>query len=295
MFVTHSSDEELRKDPWLRQLVAETPAGTTFFTCDPRGSGETRPNTCNKLHTLPYGPDYFYASHGLMLDRPITGQRTHDVLRCCAGCRPRDTTNYLVAAGWGAVPATYAALLSDSVTKVTLLGTRSPATPISLPRRTTIGRSMRCRRMCWRHSTCPIATAPSKPNSSAWSNRGAPALPNRNPSLPTLAYNKNTRSSSATSPRAPRCTVSVATTKPSAPRSFFSTHSAAFVTGHSLVVVGGWTTWCTPTPPLHEILPPSRVARRVGVRRRARCRRARRQDSQEPFPPGRSRRARGLH
>ncbi len=122
LYVCHqSSDEELRRDPWLRGLIAETPENVPVFTCDPRGSGESRPNTCNKLHTLPYGADYFYASHGLLLDRPMPGQRTHDVLQVLRWLRARGHTEiHLVAAGWGAVPATFAAVLSNDVAEVTL-------------------------------------------------------------------------------------------------------------------------------------------------------------------------------
>lgn len=122
LYICHrSSDEELRNDPWLRQLVAETDPAVPVFTCDPRGSGESRPNTCNKLHTLPYGADYFYAAHGLMLDRPSAGQRTHDVRQVIRWLQAHGHTEiHLVAQGWGAVPAAFAALLSDNVARVTL-------------------------------------------------------------------------------------------------------------------------------------------------------------------------------
>lgn len=116
-----SSDEELRLDPWVRELVAGTDPHEPFFTCDPRLSGESRPNTCNKPHTGAYGADYMYAAHGLMLDRPIAGQRTHDVLQVLRWLEANGHTEvHLVAAGWGAVPAVFAALFAGNVTRVTL-------------------------------------------------------------------------------------------------------------------------------------------------------------------------------
>ncbi len=121
LYVCHqSSADELGADGWLAQLIANEP-DSALFTCDPRGIGESRPNTCNKDYRRPYGSDYFYAAHGLMLDRPYVGQKTYDVLRVlqwlkAAGHGPV----HLVAAGWGTLPATFAALLSDDVTEVTL-------------------------------------------------------------------------------------------------------------------------------------------------------------------------------
>ena len=54
---------------------------TAFYACDVRGVGESRPDTCGVDQFLkPYGNDYFYAVHGLMLDRPYAGQKTHDLL-----------------------------------------------------------------------------------------------------------------------------------------------------------------------------------------------------------------------
>ena len=69
----------------------------------------------------PYGNDYFYAIHGIMLDRPYVGQKTFDVLRVLdwLGAVGHKEV-HLVAKGWGAIPATFAAVLSDRVARVTL-------------------------------------------------------------------------------------------------------------------------------------------------------------------------------
>ena len=119
----HSADAELREEPLVNELLQAEP-GVPLFACDVRGIGESRPDTCGANQFLkPYGSDYFYAIHSIMLDRPYVGQKTHDVLR---------VLDWLVALGhaeihlagcrWGAIPAAFAALLSPAVRRVTLKG-----------------------------------------------------------------------------------------------------------------------------------------------------------------------------
>jgi dienelactone hydrolase len=116
----HSSDVELRDEPLVRELLKE--AGGDFWACDVRGIGESRPTTAGENQfLLSYGSDYFYAIHSLMLDRPYAGQKTHDLLRVLdwlKSCGRKEV--HLVARGWGAIPATFAALLCEVVTQVTL-------------------------------------------------------------------------------------------------------------------------------------------------------------------------------
>jgi hypothetical protein len=117
----HSSDEELREEPLIKEIIAAEP-DAAFYTCDVRGIGESRPNTCEEDSLLqPYGCDYFYAIHSIMLDTPYLGQKTHDVLRVLDWLRGNGYQEvHLVAKGWGAFPATFAAVLSDDVKQVTL-------------------------------------------------------------------------------------------------------------------------------------------------------------------------------
>jgi cephalosporin-C deacetylase-like acetyl esterase len=117
----HSADAELRNDPWIAQLIAAEPA-SAVFACDVRGIGESQPDTCGANTFLtPYGSDYLYAVHSIMLDRPYAGQKTHDVLRVLEWMRSNGHEEiHLAGSGWGAIPATFAALLSDSVKQVTL-------------------------------------------------------------------------------------------------------------------------------------------------------------------------------
>ena len=117
----HSADAELRTDPLLAELVkAEKDAA--FYACDVRGIGDSRPDTCGANTFLtPYGSDYFYAIHSLMLDKPYAGQKTFDVLRVLDWLKAQGHAEvHLVGRGWGAIPATFAAVLSDAVVQVTL-------------------------------------------------------------------------------------------------------------------------------------------------------------------------------
>jgi dienelactone hydrolase/pimeloyl-ACP methyl ester carboxylesterase len=117
----HSADAELRDEPLIGQLLREE-RRSAFYACDVRGIGESRPDTCGADQFLtPYGSDYFYAIHSIMLDRPYVGQKTFDVLRVLdwlAACGHSEV--HLAGRGWGSLPATFAALLHDRVAQVTL-------------------------------------------------------------------------------------------------------------------------------------------------------------------------------
>ena len=117
----HSSDAELRDEPLIAAMIKTEP-DAAIFTCDVRGIGESRPETCGvDSFRSAYGSDYFYAVHSLMLDRPYVGQKTFDVLRVLDWLKSIGRTDvHLVAKGWGALPATFAAVLSEQVTQVTL-------------------------------------------------------------------------------------------------------------------------------------------------------------------------------
>lgn len=122
LYVSHqSADVELREEPLVKELLQAEP-GSTFYACDVRGIGESRPDTCGtNSFTSPYGSDYFYAIYGLMLDRPYPGQKTLDVLGVIAWLKDIGHREiHLAAKGWGTIPATFAAVLSDDVTQVTL-------------------------------------------------------------------------------------------------------------------------------------------------------------------------------
>jgi len=121
LYVSHqSADEELRKEKLLSGLIVNQP-DLTVFACDVRGVGESQPNTCGNNFLAPYGSDYFYAIHSIMLDYPYIGQKTYDVICVINWLKSFGYDKiHLVAKGWGAIPATFAALISDTITKVTL-------------------------------------------------------------------------------------------------------------------------------------------------------------------------------
>lgn len=124
LYVSHqSSDAELREEPLVREVLDAEP-DAPLFTCDVRGVGDSRPDTnFGGWDTFlgARGTDYFYAIHALMLDRPYVGRRTHDLLRVLDWLGGFDHTEvHLVATGWGALPAAFAAMLHDQVTQVTL-------------------------------------------------------------------------------------------------------------------------------------------------------------------------------
>ncbi|MDO8545565.1 MAG: acetylxylan esterase [Opitutaceae bacterium] len=121
LYVSHrSADAELRDDAWVAELVRAEPEAAVF-ACDVRGVGESQPNTCGTDVFEPYGADYFYAIHGIMLDYPYAGQKTHDLLRVIDWLKATGHTEiHVVAKGWGAIAGTFAAVLHDAVVQVTL-------------------------------------------------------------------------------------------------------------------------------------------------------------------------------
>jgi dienelactone hydrolase len=135
LYVSHqSSDAELREEALVRELLEAEPEAA-FFTCDVRGIGDSRPDTCGggwDRFLAPYGSDYFYAIHAIMLDSPYVGQRTHDLLRVLDWLESYGHSEvHLAAKGWGAIPATFAALLSDAVVRVTLKNALTSYTDIA--------------------------------------------------------------------------------------------------------------------------------------------------------------------
>jgi dienelactone hydrolase len=133
LYVSHqSSDVELRNEPIIKELLKAEP-DSAFYTCDVRGIGESQPDTCNENSYLnPYGCDYFYAIHSIMLDKPYPGQRTYDLLRVLDWLKSNGHDEvHLVAKGWGALPATFAGVSSDQVKQVTLKNALTSYTDIA--------------------------------------------------------------------------------------------------------------------------------------------------------------------
>jgi pimeloyl-ACP methyl ester carboxylesterase len=116
-----SADAELREESLIRELLAGEPEAT-LYACDVRGTGESQPDTCDENSFLgPYGSDYFYSSHSFMLDAPILGMKTHDVLLVLDWLTSFGHSSvHLAGRGRGATVAAFGALLSAHVSRVTL-------------------------------------------------------------------------------------------------------------------------------------------------------------------------------
>jgi len=120
LYLPHlSSDAEMREDEFVRGLES-APA---FFACDYRGIGESMPDAVkpDSFHGY-YGSDYFYAAHAMMFGDSYVAWRVHDVLSTLDWMASFGYDDvHLVARGYGTIPGALAALLHDSVTKVTLV------------------------------------------------------------------------------------------------------------------------------------------------------------------------------
>jgi dienelactone hydrolase/pimeloyl-ACP methyl ester carboxylesterase len=132
LYVSHeSADGELRGERLVRDLVEAEP-GAAFYACDVRGIGESQPRTTSLNSNDEYSTDYFYSSHGIMLDYPYIGQRTFDVLRVLDWLNAWGYGQiHLAGKGYGALPATFAALLSPHVVRVTLKNALSSYTDVA--------------------------------------------------------------------------------------------------------------------------------------------------------------------
>ena len=122
LYVSHlSADAELRGEPLMKELLAAEP-DRPLVACDVRGIGESMPDTCGENQFFnPYGSDYFGAVHSLMLDDPLPAQRTRDLLGVLEWLASYGYAEvHLAAKGWGAIPATFAAVASPRVVQVTL-------------------------------------------------------------------------------------------------------------------------------------------------------------------------------
>ncbi|NBO63293.1 MAG: hypothetical protein EBU88_00310 [Acidobacteria bacterium] len=117
----HSSDGELRAEGLIRDEIAGDPDANTY-ACDLRGIGESIPNTAGEdRFDAPYGSEYLYAGFSLMLDEPLVGRRTHDLLSVIDWLVSSGHGEiHLIAKGRGTLPATFAAVISRHVARVTL-------------------------------------------------------------------------------------------------------------------------------------------------------------------------------
>lgn len=122
LYVSQQSvDAELRHNTWLRELISKQDKTTALFFCDVRGIGESKPLLSTPEFAAKGGTEYFHAGLSLMLDRPMAGQRTFDLLRVIDWLQSYGHKEiHLVSQGEGTVPATFAGILHNGISKVTL-------------------------------------------------------------------------------------------------------------------------------------------------------------------------------
>jgi dienelactone hydrolase len=121
LYVAHrSADIELRTESVIKEAIAADPE-TPFFACDVRGVGESYPVVSNRDPNSYYGAPYFHGACGLMFGYSVPAQRTHDILRLVDWLKDNGHDDvHLIASGFGAIPAAFAAVLHDTVKQVTL-------------------------------------------------------------------------------------------------------------------------------------------------------------------------------
>lgn len=121
LYIPHLSAYEELKDG----LALDCGGDSLLFGLDVRGIGETTPRTCNTYDEsffTPYNYDYFYAAHGIMLGKPYLGGKVLDVLSAAKLLKSSGVKQiHLVGRGQGGIVAAFAGLLSDDISRVTLL------------------------------------------------------------------------------------------------------------------------------------------------------------------------------
>ena len=115
------------QDSRTELLVRPARPGETVFGLDVRSIGETMPSGTDlpavRDFYAPYQADYHYASLGLMFGEPILGGKVRDVLAALELLAANGAKKIrLEGRGLGAIPALFAALLSDKVSAVEFTG-----------------------------------------------------------------------------------------------------------------------------------------------------------------------------
>lgn len=120
LYVSHlGMDDELINDEKIRKIMDDH-VDSAIYTCDLRGIGQTLSNT-RVGYAIPHNSEYFYGMLSNMMDQPILGKRTHDLL-CVVNWMKSIGHNKItiIGNGWGCLPATFAAVISDHIDEVIL-------------------------------------------------------------------------------------------------------------------------------------------------------------------------------
>jgi len=111
-------------DAWNEIETGIIEIDNALFALDVRGIGDSTPMICgaNDDYFYPYGFDFFYASHSIMLDKTYLGGKVQDALAAINLLKANGTKEIkLVGRGLGAIISTFAAVLSEKVDTVTLI------------------------------------------------------------------------------------------------------------------------------------------------------------------------------
>ncbi len=117
LYLPHlSSEEDMENDVLAKKLKEKGP----LYCLDVRGLGESLPDeTIEFFH--PYGKDYMYHGHGLMLGQSYMGRRVHDILQVLKLLENEGACEiYLYGRGQGAILALFTALLNKDIKKTVL-------------------------------------------------------------------------------------------------------------------------------------------------------------------------------
>ena len=117
LYLPHlSSEEDIKNDP----LAVSLKKSHELYAFDVRGFGESMPEDINQfLH--PYGMDYMFHGHGILLDKSYLGRRVYDVLTTITLLEEEGAKEvHLYGRGQGAIIALFAGVLHDNIASVTL-------------------------------------------------------------------------------------------------------------------------------------------------------------------------------
>ncbi|MDZ4198438.1 MAG: acetylxylan esterase [Kiritimatiellia bacterium] len=120
LYIPHlSAQDELLDGPGV-----STEKNAPLFGLDVRGVGEMMPRTCGRQDDFfaPYDFDYFYASYGLLLNRPYLGGKVTDGLCAIRALRARGFRKiHLIGRGQGSLVAAFVGLFAEEVRRITLI------------------------------------------------------------------------------------------------------------------------------------------------------------------------------
>lgn len=120
LYVSHlGMDDELINDSKIRDIISDHSDYATY-ACDLRGIGQTLANT-QVNYSIPHNTEYFYGMLSNMMDEPLIGKRTYDLLSILKWLESLGHTDLTILGnGWGCLPATFASVLNKNVKKVIL-------------------------------------------------------------------------------------------------------------------------------------------------------------------------------